>query len=117
MFFKPMNISFIAASPFGNDWRCFMIFCIVQLTGSIASAVYTAFLIFGENLKKGIISFQRFRQDLEITGYFAIPIFLPPRNRPGYSPAERQETVPDTTAQEDGPAIRRSALFPRPLPG
>jgi hypothetical protein len=26
MFFKPMKISFIAASSFGNDWRCLMIF-------------------------------------------------------------------------------------------
>jgi hypothetical protein len=26
MFFKPINIIFIAASSFGNDWRCFLIF-------------------------------------------------------------------------------------------
>jgi hypothetical protein len=69
MFFKPININFIAASSFGNDWRCFMIFWIVWLTDSIALVVYTAFLISGENLKKGIISFQRFRQDFEIIGY------------------------------------------------
>jgi hypothetical protein len=37
---------------------------------SCALVVYTAFRISGGNLKNGITSFQRFRQDFEIIGYF-----------------------------------------------
>jgi hypothetical protein len=38
---------------------------------SITLVVYTAFLISGKNLKNGIISAQRFCQDLAIIGYLA----------------------------------------------
>jgi hypothetical protein len=70
MFFKPININFMTAWSFGNDWRCLMIFWIVKLTDSRALVVYTAFMISGENLKNGMTSFKRFRQDFAIIGYF-----------------------------------------------
>jgi hypothetical protein len=40
----------------------------------MALAVYTAFLISGENLKNGMASFQRLRQDFAIIGLLPVPI-------------------------------------------